>query len=149
MEVAVSKEFEAVRGNYFLVQFFADRNAAVLLAFGPDESDSVFCDLGACEVHSFAPACPGTQADFNDQSEKGALTLAVVKKLCDLFMRQPGHFFFGDSELAHAFQRVWRSPFSKPGQLAKTPLRYAKRHLLGADERSHGLVKSFLVNFYS
>jgi hypothetical protein len=34
-------------------------------------------------------------------------------------MRQPGHFLFGNSELAHAFQWVWCCPFTEPGQLTK------------------------------
>lgn len=93
MEVAVSKELETVQGNDFLVQIFADRDTPVLLAFGPNERDSVLCDLGAGEVHRFAPACSGTQTDSYDQSEQGALVLAVIWKLSDLLMRQPGHFF--------------------------------------------------------
>lgn len=69
LEVAIRKELEAVQGNDFLIQLFADRNTAVLFAFGPDKRDSVLCDLGAGKVHRFAPARSGTQADFNDQSE--------------------------------------------------------------------------------
>jgi hypothetical protein len=66
-EVAVSKELEAVQGNDFLVQLFANRDATVLFAFGPDKRDPILCDLGAGEVHCFAPVCSCTQADFNDQ----------------------------------------------------------------------------------
>lgn len=78
LEVGISKELEAVQGNDFLVKLFANRNASVLFAFGPDERDSVLCDLGAGEVHRFAPARSSTQADFDDQSEQGALALAIV-----------------------------------------------------------------------
>lgn len=77
LEVAIRKELEAVQGNDFLVKLFANRNASVLFAFGPDERDPILCDLRTSEIHSFAPACSGTQADFNDQSEQGALALAV------------------------------------------------------------------------
>ena len=45
LEVAVSKEPETVKNNYFLVQLFTDRDAAVLFAFGSDEGDPVFGDL--------------------------------------------------------------------------------------------------------
>lgn len=78
LEVAVCKEPETLKGNDFLVQFFTDWDAAVLFAFGPDESDLVLCDLRASEVHRFAPACSGNQADLDDQSKQGALALAVV-----------------------------------------------------------------------
>lgn len=60
LEIAVSKELVAVQGNDFLIQLFADWNTAVLLAFVPDERDPVLRDLGAGEVHCFAPACSGT-----------------------------------------------------------------------------------------
>lgn len=78
-----------------------------------------FVYLRACEVHRFAPACAGTKANFNHQSEQGALALAVKKKLGDLFMRQPGHFFLGNGEFTHVLQRVWCCPFSKAGQFAE------------------------------
>lgn len=78
LEVAIRKKLETIQGNDFLVQLFANRNTTVLFAFGPDERDSVLRDLRASEVHRFAPARSGTQADFNDQSEQGALALAVV-----------------------------------------------------------------------
>ena len=70
LEIAVSKEFEAVQGNDFLIQLFADRDAAVLFAFGPDESDSILSDLGPSEIHSFAPACPGAQTDFTTRARR-------------------------------------------------------------------------------
>ena len=66
LEVGICKELEAVQANDFIVKLFADRNASVLFAFGPDEHNSVLCDLGACEVYRFAPACSGTQAYLND-----------------------------------------------------------------------------------
>ena len=65
-------------GNDSLVKLFANRKASVLFAFGPDECNSVLCELGAGEVNRFSSACSGTQADFDDQSEQGTLALAVV-----------------------------------------------------------------------
>lgn len=41
----------------------------------------------------------------------------VIQKLCDLFMRQPGHFLFGNGELTHIFKLV--GAVHSPCQFAK------------------------------
>lgn len=119
LEVAIRKEPEAFLGNDFLIQLFADRNTAVLLSFDPDECNSVLDDLRTGKVYSFAPSCPCAKADFDNESEKGTVPLAVEQKLCDLLTRQPGHFLFCNGDLTHVFQWVRRSLFSKTGQFAK------------------------------
>lgn len=84
----------------------------VLFVFCPDKRNSVLSDLRSCEVYSFTPAYPGAQTDFNDQCEQGTLAVAVVQKLSNLFMREPGHLLFCDGEFAHFLQRVRRCPFT-------------------------------------
>lgn len=118
LEVAIRKELGAVQGNDFLVKLFANRNASVLFAFGPDERDSVLCNLSAREVTASRQRVPALRQILTTRA-RAALALAVVQKLCDLFMHQPGHFFFGNSELTHVLQWVRCCPFSQTDQLAK------------------------------
>ena len=70
------------------------------------------------------------------------MALAVVKKFCDLFMRQPSHFLFSNSELAHIFQLVRSNPFSESGQLTKNAAQIA---LLQIDSYRAGSFLSLLA----